>query len=240
MYPALLVLMVGAVAVAERTLRRSAWARPWLELVALVGVAWVGNDIAHIARVPITHMFSTPMPAVADSTGPFHTEVHIPPSLAYQSDWAPATLTAVLANVSTTDCGTYPAFHNYFRDHLGHIPGLGAHGVGDPGYKGEAYVAEGAGKAEIVSFTPNEITVVVHGATPGDHVVLNQNWDAGWSARGARTANLDDQVSATIDAPEQTFVFRYRPLAWWPGLALFFATVGGVVWAWRRRLPASA
>jgi hypothetical protein len=241
MYPALLMLLVGAVAVAERVLRRSAWARPWLEIAALAGVAWVASDVAQIARIPIRHMFATIMPAVADSTGPFHTEVHIPPELAYQSDWSPATLTAVLANISTTDCGTYPAFHNYFRDHQGHIPGLGAHGVGEPEYRGEAYVDEGTGKADIVKFTPNEITVAVSGAKPGEHVVLNQNWDAGWSAtgtKGAKTAELRDQVSARIAAPEQTFVFRYRPLAWWPGLGIFVATVGAIVWAWRRGLPA--
>jgi hypothetical protein len=189
-------------------------------------------------------MFSTPMPAVADSTGPFHTEVHIPPSLAYQADWAPATLTAVLANISTTDCGTYPAFHNYFRDHQGHIPGLGARGVGDADYRGEAYIDEGTGTADIVKFTPNEITVAVSGAKPGEHVMLNQNWDAGWSAdggkgngngKGAKTAELRDQISAPISSPEQTFVFRYRPLAWWPGLAIFVATVGAIAWASARR-----
>jgi hypothetical protein len=237
MYPALLLLVVGAVAVGERVLRRSAWARPWLEIAALAGVAWVATDIAHVARIPIRHMFDTAMPAVADSTGPFHTEIHIPPSLAYQSDWAPATLTAVLANISTTDCGTYPAFHNYFRDHQGHIPGLGARGVGDKDYRGEVYVAEGAGTGELVKFTPNEITIAVHGATPGEHLVLNQNWDPGWSARGAKTEELSDQVAVRIDTPDQTFVLRYRPLAWWPGLAIFFATVGGIVWARRRGLP---
>ncbi len=234
MYPALLLLLVVTVAVVERALKRSAWARPWLEIVALAAVTWVANDIAHVARQPIAHMFATPMPNVPAIAAPFHTEVHIPPALAYQSEWVAPTLTAVLGNVGTTDCGTYPAFHNYFRDHQGHIPGLGAHGVADKEYRGEAYVAEGTGTAQLVKFTPNEMTVDVHGATPGEHVVLNQNWDPGWSARGAKTQELADQVSAVITSPEQTFVFRYRPLAWWPGLAIFFATVGAIVWAWRR------
>jgi len=235
MYPAILMLAVVSVAVLERALRRAAWARPWLEFALLGSVAWVAYDVAHIARQPITHMFSTAMPVVPASTVPFRTEVHIPPSLAYQSEWVAPELTAVLGDLGTTDCGTYPAFHNYFRDHLGHIPGLGAHGVGDKDYKGEAYVAEGTGTAELVRFTPNEMTVAVHGAIVGEHVVLNQNWDPGWSAKGARTEELADQVSARITSPEQTFVFRYRPLAWWPGLAIFVGTLGGIVWVWRRQ-----
>jgi hypothetical protein len=237
MYPAILMLTVTAAAVGERALRRAASARAWLEILSLAGVAWIAADVARVARVPITHMFATPMPVVVDSMEPFHTEVHIPPSLDYQSDWVAPTLTAVLANIGTTDCGTYPAFHNYFRDHQGHIPGLGARGVGDKDYRGEAFVAEGVGTAEIVKFTPNEFTVAVHGATPGEHVVLNQNWDPGWSARGAKTEELGERISARVDSAEQTFVFRYRPLAWWPGLGIFAATLGAIVWARRKGMP---
>jgi hypothetical protein len=162
--------------------------------------------------------------------------VHIPPSLAYQEDWSPPTLTAVLANVGTIDCGTFPALHNYFRDHNGHTEGLGAHGASDRDYRGEVYIAEGTGKAELVKFTPNEMTVAVHDALPGGHVVLNQNWDAGWSARGAQVEGLHDQVSARIDRPDQVFVFRYRPLMLWPGVGIFLGTVGCIaVWGQRRR-----
>jgi hypothetical protein len=236
MYPAILATMIAAVAVLERGLRRTAWARGWLEIAALAGVAWVGRDVARVARVPVDHMFTTPMPQVAgDPAAPFHTERRAPPALDYQSDWVAPTLAMVLANEGSIDCGTFPALHNYIRDHSGHAPGLGAHGVGDPAYKGEAYVDEGTGRADLVKFTPNEMTVAVHGATPGEHVVLNQNWDPGWSAGRARVEEWHEQVSATIDAPEQTFVFRYRPVTWWAGLATFAASVSAVAWVAARR-----
>ena len=170
------------------------------------------------------------MPDVKDMAGPFHTEQHLPGPLNYQYEWAPPSLPAVLANIGTIDCGTFPAFHNYFRDHNGNVPGLGAHGEGDPKYKGEAYIAEGAGRAELATFTPNQMTVVVHEAQVGEHVVLNQNYDPGWSANGTRATEWSETIAARIDAPEQTFVFRYRPLMWWPGLVLFVATAGGIVW----------
>jgi hypothetical protein len=78
------------------------------------------------------------------------------------------------------------------------------------------------------------MTVVVHDARPGEHVVLNQNYDAGWIANGSRAINWADAVAAPITASEQTFVFRYRPVTWWPSLALFAATVGGLVWIYAR------
>lgn len=236
MYPALLALLATAVAFLERGLRRTGRWRALLELVMLAPVAWIGIDVAKVARQPLEHALVTPMPVVPPATAPFHTETHLPASLVYQYDWVSPSLTAVMANLGTIDCGTYPAFHSYFRDHSGHLAGVGAHGVGDPDYHGEAYVAEGTGTAEIVDFTPHAITVAVHGATPGEHVVLNQNWDPGWSAKGAVTDGWKDQVSARIDAPDQVFAFRYRPLTWFPGLALCAGTVGGLVaYTWRRR-----
>ena len=231
MYPALLLLVVCAAAGAEAALRRTAWMRSWLELAALAGVAWIARDVAHVARQPITHMFATRMPTAPDSTGPFHSEQHLPASLMYQAEWAPPSLPAVLANIGTTDCGTFPAFHNYFRDRNGNVPGLGAHGAGDPKYKGEAYVAEGTGQADLVSFTPNEMTVVVHDAQPGEHVVLNQNYDPGWKGNGVRAIEWSETVAARIDSPSQTFVLRYRPSTLWVGLALFIATASGILWS---------
>jgi len=230
MYPALLLLLVLTAAAAEGLLRRTGWLRGWLEVAGLAGVAWIGRDVATVARLPIVHMFETKMPDVKDSTGPFHTDQHLPGPLVYQSVWQPPSLTAVLSNIGTTDCGTFPALDNYWRDRNGNIPGLGARGEGDPRYQGEAHIPDGTGRAELASFTPNQMTVVVHDARPGEHVVLNQNYDPGWSANGSRAINWADAVAAPIAAPEQTFVFRYRPVTWWPGLALFVATVAGIVW----------
>jgi hypothetical protein len=236
MYPGILMLVVLAAAAAERLLVRSGRLRAWLEIAALAGVAWIARDVAEIARQPIAHMFATKMPDVKDSMGPFHTEMHLPAALAYQYEWSPASLTAILANIGTTDCGTFPAFHNFWRDRNGNLPGIGARGSGDPRYKGEAWIPEGTGKAELTGFTPNMMTVTVHDARPGDHVVLNQNWDPGWSVNGKRTVGWDDAVSTTIDAPTQTFVFRYRPATLWLGIAVFVLTVGGLVGVpWRLR-----
>ena len=197
-------------------------------------VAYVAYDIAVVARQPTRHMFTTKMPAVPESTGPFHIEQHLPRELAYESEWAPSSLTAEMANIGTIDCGTFPAFHNYFRHQEGHVPGLGAHGVGDKGYRGEAFIPEGAGTATVTSWTPNAVTVEVHGAQAGEHLVLNQNYDPGWSASGRKLENWKDTLSAGLDAADATVVFRYRPPTFWPGVSLLLVTMGWIGWAYRR------
>jgi hypothetical protein len=187
-----------------------------------------------VAHQPMTHAFALPMPTVAESTGPFRTEIHMPPELGYAAGWEPPSLPAEMANIGTIDCGTSPAFHNYARGQNGRVPGLGAHGRGDPAYKGEAFVPEGAGDATVVSWTPNAVTVHVSGARKGEHVVLNQNWDPGWSANGAPAIDWEDTIAAPLEGPEVTVVFRYRPRFWNIALVIFAATLGGIGFAYRQ------
>jgi hypothetical protein len=234
MYPSLLVLLAVTASASERLLRRTAWTRGWLEVALVGGVAFVAYDIATIARQPTRHMFATKMPAVAESSGPFHIEQHLPRELVYESEWAPSSLTSEMANVGTIDCGTFPAFHNYFRDGEGHVPGLGAHGVGDKDYRGEAFIPEGAGTATVTKWTPNEVTVEVHGAQAGEHLVLNQNWDPGWSASGRKLESWHDTVSADLHESDGAVVFRYRPPTFWPGIFVLLVTLGSIGWAYHR------
>ncbi len=235
MYPAALVLATLAAAFAERALRRSGRWRAWLEVGMIAGVAWIARDIATISRQPLAHAFTVKMPTTAESIGPFHTEVHLPAELAYTSDWAPPSLSAEMANIGTIDCGTFPAFHNYFRDQNGRTAGLGARGRGDASYKGEVFIPDGVGTASIDAWSPNEVKVAVRGAQAGEHVVLNQNWDPGWSAGGTTATNWSDSVAAQLHGPDSVVVFRYRPPTFIPGLVVCAMTVSGIAWAYRRK-----
>ena len=84
MYPGLLLLIAVAGAAFDRVMRRTGWARAWLEIAALAGVAWIARDVGTSRVSPSRHIFYEPMPHVADSTGPFHTEEHLPSSLGTQ------------------------------------------------------------------------------------------------------------------------------------------------------------
>ncbi len=243
MYTALLLLLVVTAAVLEKVLRRSGRARAWLEVGTIAAVAWIARDVGVGARQALEHAFSNGMPPVVDSLGPFHTEIHMPAEFNFSPDWAPPSLPAEMGNFGTIDCGTFPAFDNVFRDKNGRTPGLGARGRGDPLYKGEVFVAEGVGQAKVTSFTPNVVTVQVTGATAGEHLVLNQNWDPGWRADGVPAINLADQVAATLSGPNAIVVFRFRSRFFGTGLVALAVTVAAIgygYWRARRgRLPAA-
>jgi hypothetical protein len=235
MYPSLLMLVTVTASVFERWLRRSGRARPWLEVAMLPALAYIAYDVGSVARQPMMHTFANHMPAVAESMGPFHTEITLPPEYNYAPDYAPPSLPAEMANIGTIACGTFPGLNVYVRDQDGRVSGLGARGKSDPLYRGEAYVPDGVGHAEISSFSPNAIAVRVTGAQAGEHVVLNQNWDAGWKADGQPVMNWADTIATQLHASDSTVVFRYRPRLWYPGLALCAATLGAIGFAYRTR-----
>ncbi len=239
-YPGVLLLITVSAAGVERLLRRSRAARPWLEVAGVAVVAWAAWDIGAVARQPVSHMFANPGPTFAESMGPFHTETRLPPELNFAPDYGPPSLPAEMTNIGTIECVTFPGLNVYAaRDRSGHTPGLGAKGRGDPAYKGEAFVAEGAGAATITSWSPNAITVHVTGARAGEHVVVNQNWDAGWSANGSRAVDWADTIAAEVSGPDVTVVFRYWPRFLSTALLLFTATVAGIGYAYfRPRLAA--
>jgi hypothetical protein len=228
-YPGILLLATVAAALVERVLRRTGRARGWLEVAMVAGVAWIAYDVAQVAHQPVTHMFPNRMPQVPESTAPLRMETHVPPALNYAPDWAPPALATEMANVGTLDCSTFPALHNYFRDWRGRAPGMGAHGASDAEYRGEAFIADGVGKAQVVAWSPNEVTVSVTGAQPGEHVLLNQNWDSGWRANGEPAQNWSDTVAAQLHDSDATIVFRYRPRLLVSGLVLFAMTAAGIV-----------
>jgi hypothetical protein len=106
------------------------------------------------------------------------------------------------------------------------MAGLGAFAVEDPDYRGEAYVAERGGATAVVSsWSPNAVEVRVDGADPGDHVVLNQNYDPGWRADGQPAVPYRDAVAAVATARSQTVRFAYAPRSAWIGLGAFVVTL---------------
>lgn len=229
MLPALLLLACAAAGAGERLLLRTGRARALFEIAAMLVAAWLARDLAHIGRTSLTHTFGRAGPVIHDPMAEFRTLPHVPPELAYDpGEWAPSTLSAVMANVGSLDCNTFPGFNNYTRGQNGRAPGLGARAVGDPQYRGEAYVAERTGTAKIVGWSPNAIDVEVEGAKPGDHIVLNQNWDPGWSANGDRATAWNDCVSIVTTRDSQVIHFRYRPKTLWLGILLFLAAVAAL------------
>ncbi len=238
LYPAVLVLLVGAAAAIERVLARQP-RRMLLEVAILFLGVYVALDITLESQRPFVGALARKQPPIAESFGPFHQEHSAPPTMRYaESDWAPPSYPASLANIGVTDCSTFPGLHNWIRNKDGSVPGLGAKGRGDPGYAGEASFATGAGYASIVTWTPNVVSVHYSGAQPGDVLVLNENWDAGWSADGRTAIDWNSANGTRVQASSGEVVFRYRSPFFMLGLAIFLLTISGLVVI--RRMVASA
>ena len=234
--PALLFVACAAASAGERLLARTGRMRWLMEIGATVVAFHLVRDIREVDSAPLMHTFERPVPSIPDSVGGFRTYKHLPPDVEYdEGEWAPATLTAFIANVGSIDCNTFPGYNNYTRGGSGRSPGMGAFGIGDVDYRGEAYVAEGRGTAQIVRWTPNSVDVRIEGATPGDHVVLNQNWDAGWHANGAPAVAWHDAVASTISSSSTTVRFRYWPATLWLGISVFVLSAFAPMAATRAR-----
>jgi hypothetical protein len=237
LYAAVVALACVAVSGGERWLARAAERRGFFEVVLGFAAVLVAIDMGLVARMPIAQSFVNPVPALEDRATPFHMVHRLPPREGYNAGlWDIATLPGVLDNVGTLECDTDNGLHFGQRDEEGRMPGLGAWGQDDAEYRGEAYVAEGGATATVVSWTPSDVEVRVDGAQPGDHLVMNQNWDPGWTADGAATAPYRDAVASALSAPSQTVRFRYWPRPLGLGLALFGVTAASVAfWLLRRR-----
>ncbi|HEY1957325.1 MAG TPA: hypothetical protein VGH28_17015 [Polyangiaceae bacterium] len=229
LFPAVLPLLAGAAASAERLLDARSW-RPRFEIALLVVCGLVSADVALESRRVLSGFFSRPLPNVAESVAPYHQDATIPPELAYpDEDWAPPALPAMRANVGLIRCGTFSGQSYLYRDATGVLPGLGAHGEGDPDYRGETYFQDGAGRATIARWTPNAVTVRYEGATPGDTLVLNQNWDPGWRATTGAIVDTHDLVAVRVTESAGETTFRYQPRFLWLGIVAFFAAIGTLV-----------
>jgi hypothetical protein len=237
LYPAVLAFACAAVSGGERWLARAGERRAFFEVVLAFAAVVVALDMGLVARMPIAQSFVNRAPAMTDVGSAFHMVHRLPPREGYQlCGWDVATLPGVFDNVGTLECNTDNGLQITQRDEVGRMLGVGAWGEDDAEYRGEAYVAEGSGTVSVVSWSPNDVEVRVDGAHPGDHVVLNQNWDPGWLADGAPAIAYRDAVALVLDAPAQTVHFRYWPRSLGWGLALFGVTAGSVaLWLLRRR-----
>lgn len=235
LYASLIVLACAAASGVERWLRGTQERRPRFE--ALLGFAAIALafQMGTVSREPLAQSFVNPVPVAHDPAAPFHMVHRLPPRPDYVPGlWDVSTLPGVLENTGTLECDTDNGIHVTHRNPEGRMIGVGAYGDTDPEYRGEAYDAERTATASIVSWTPNAVDVRVEGAQPGDHVVLNQNWDLGWQADGRPAAPYKDAVSTIATSSAQTVRFRYRPRSFAWGLALAALTIGAIVVVLRR------
>ena len=216
---------------AGTSLRRA----PWLWLLVLgIGLDLLVVNGRHLGQAAVTP------PIVVEAAGPFRQQrlgfLGSPrpqdPEVLLQEPYAAAMYENLLRGQGAVD--TYDAVHLPIR----------ARAVGDPDYRGEVFLAGGAGRAALRRFTPNRLTLDVDAAQP-NLVVVNQNAARGWwvvrVGRVAPARAWHGLIAAPVPPGRQTVTFVYLPLSALLGAAVTIITIlfAGRRWV-RRRQIASA
>lgn len=96
------------------------------------------------------------------------------------------------------------------------------------GYRGEAYLEETDGTAEILYFSPCELKIRVRASGAGN-LIINQNWDPWWGANGGRSITRTDRslMSVPIESGESEIVLRYKSTPFLIGSMISFASLIG-------------
>ena len=233
LYPAILLLGVTTASALGRLLDRLA-RRQHLDLALLGGCLLLAVDIGRESSIPMQRAFWME-PRQVPAAPAFEQLERVPRALQYRRrDYAPEALPAVMAGIGVLQCTLHASLNIWApKDRDGRPLGMGARGKGTKQYRGEAFTASGSGTARIVSFSPRRIEVEVTGATAGDRVVLNQNFDPGWSVDGTPAESYRDTISAPLSAPSGRLVFSFWPRGLTGGLVVFaltLATAAGVYW----------
>jgi hypothetical protein len=237
LHPAVLLFAVVAMSVLEHllALRKRRWL---LEVGLLALLGFVAFDVSREAHRSLRGSFSTNLRELTPAREYFQVKV-VPPELQYdRRDYAPESLPAMFTNRGVIDCTMMPAQNVWApRNAAGRVIGIGARGRDEADYRGEVFMKSGRGEARFTAWSPNAVEVSFAGAAPGDLLVLNQNWDPGWTANGTPALNDADRASHEVSATSGTvrFAFWPRGLGW--GILAFVLTIAALVTARLGRRP---
>jgi hypothetical protein len=118
--------------------------------------------------------------------------------------------------------------------------GMGARGRDDKQYAGEVYTESGSGTAHLVAFSPNRVEVSVQGARPGERLILNQNFDPGWSVDGRPAQPYRSALSIPLTSANARLTFSFWPRGLTLGLVTLLLTLAGFgALYWRRARAAT-
>jgi hypothetical protein len=237
LWPGVLCLALALAGAVAEPWRRFAAARRWAEPALLVVIGLYGLDLAVVSRQATVAPFRLGIPEVRRapafeqlSRSPY---AFAKPTIAERRlrerfDWpAKIMYPTMLANQGVVRCyGVPPEVTSTVT------------GRDQPGDRGLVYLASGRGTARLVAWSPNAVTIEVAGASPGDLVVYDMNFDGGWRADGAPARDYHGLVAAPVAGGTSSVRLHYRPRGLVAGLVWFAATVLALGGAWlvgRRR-----
>lgn len=102
--------------------------------------------------------------------------------------------------------------------------GRNARGAEDPDYRGEVYLLNGNGDAEITYFSPNIVKVKIN-LTKEDLLILNQNYDKGWKSKTHDVESHNNLLSTKVSPKDEQITFYYLPNSFLIGLVITSLTL---------------
>jgi hypothetical protein len=210
----ILLLMLAFAAFAGRWLDGIVRRYAWVDLVLLVPVYFIAADIAGVGLQSTKEVFTFKAPVVVASKD-FHHVNDL--GYRYDPDWRQVGRQQMLASYANT--GVIRCYG------IPHEVVPGAIAMGAQGYRGEAYIASGAGNASVEAWTPSTATVSYRGAEPGSTLVYNMNYDPNWRADGEPTLDHLGAVSTVVASSAGEVRFTYYPRTLNLGLLTFAFTV---------------
>jgi hypothetical protein len=240
LYPALLLFGVAAAAGLGNLLSRLPWRRN-AELCCLAGCLLLAVDIGRESSVAMERAFWMQPRRIAPAPA-FEQLERVPRSLQYQRrDYAPEAVPAMLAGVGVLQCTMHASLNIYApKAGDGRPFGMGARGRDDKQYAGEVYTESGSGTAHLVAFSPNRVEVSVQGARAGERLILNQNFDPGWSVDGRPAQPYRSALSIPLTSANARLTFSFWPRGLTLGLVTLLLTLAGFgALYWRRARAAT-
>jgi hypothetical protein len=209
-------------------------------LLLLAGCLALAIEIGRESSLPLERAFWMQPRSIAPAPE-FEQRERVPKNLQYRRrDNAPEAVPAVLAGIGVLQCTMHASLNLWApKADDGRPFGMGARGRESKQYRGEAYTESGAGTARIVTFTPNRVEVEVKGARVGERLVLNQNFDPGWSADGQPAQSVASAVATVVTSENQRVTFRFRPRGLTAGLCVLALTLAGLATLYWRRARAA-
>jgi hypothetical protein len=197
-------------------------------------------DIGREASLPMEQAFWM-RPRTTAVAARFEQFERAPRALQYERrDYAPEAVPAVLSGIGVLQCTMHASLNVWApKGPNGRPLGMGARGRESKEYRGEVFLESG-GQARLVAFSPNRFEVEVDGARPGERLVVNQNFDPGWSVEGRTVEAYQDAISTRARAARERIVFRFWPRGLSLGLGVLALTLGALAaLGYRRRAKAA-
>jgi len=207
--------ILAAMALSSFEQKQARWKSPRLNIVLVCGTVWVLIDMCLVNGRIYAGISSRP-PLIPTRWGEFRQR-----KLPKEKQQGPLSFLFFLQNEGLVN--NYEPLE---------FPDAGVMAFGEPGYRGEVWLAQGKGKVAALAWRPNRLSYTME-LTGADILVVNQRYDPGWKAGDGRLVfSRGGLIALSVSPADKKINLRYVPPLFYPGcvLSVLGTLVACVVW----------